>query len=62
MRKANVKKTQGRLARLEDVQDLKTLAEMRRKPLKFRRLEDFLREHTPRELSPHRTGIEVRHL
>ena len=32
------------LERLEDVEDLKTLDAMRKKPLKFRRLEDFLRE------------------
>lgn len=30
------------LERLEDVEDLKVLDEMRKKPLQFRRLEDFL--------------------
>jgi len=35
------------LERLEDIQDLKTLKEMRRKPLKFRPLEEFLREYKP---------------
>lgn len=32
------------LERLEDAEDLKILAEMRQKPLKFKRLEDFLAE------------------
>ena len=32
------------LERLEDVEDLKALDQMRRRPLKFRRLEDVLRE------------------
>jgi PHD/YefM family antitoxin component YafN of YafNO toxin-antitoxin module len=36
------------LERLEDAEDLKTLTEMRKKPLKFKRLEDFLREYSPR--------------
>jgi len=35
---------QEMLERLEDAEDLKTLAEMRQKPLKFKRLEDFLAE------------------
>ena len=30
------------LERLEDLEDLNTLKEMRKKPLKFRKLEDFL--------------------
>ena len=33
------------LERLEDVEDLRRLEEMRKKPLKFRRLEDFLKEY-----------------
>ena len=33
------------LERLEDVEHLKTLEDMRRKPLKFRKLDDFLKEH-----------------
>jgi len=33
------------LKKLEDMEDLKTLEQMRKKPLKFRRLEDFLEEH-----------------
>jgi len=32
------------LERLEDAEDLKILAELRQKPLKFKRLEDFLAE------------------
>ncbi|GIX46093.1 MAG: hypothetical protein KatS3mg131_0304 [Candidatus Tectimicrobiota bacterium] len=38
---------QEMLERLEDVEDLKMLEEMRKKPLKFRKLEDFLKEHQP---------------
>ena len=33
---------QEMLERLEDAEDLKILAEMRQKPLKFKKLEDFL--------------------
>jgi hypothetical protein len=32
------------LERLEDAEDLKMLKEMRSKPLRFRKLEDFLKE------------------
>ena len=35
------------LERLEDAEDLKVLEEMRRKPLEFKRLEDFLNEYAP---------------
>lgn len=35
------------LERLEDMEDIRVLEEMRRKPLKFRKLEDFLNEYTP---------------
>ena len=35
------------LERLEDVEDLKTLERMRKKPLKFRKLDDFLKEYHP---------------
>jgi PHD/YefM family antitoxin component YafN of YafNO toxin-antitoxin module len=35
------------LERLEDMEDLKTLESMRKRPLKFRSLDDFLREHRP---------------
>lgn len=36
---------QEMLELLEDMHDLKVLKEMRKKPLKFRRLEDFLKEY-----------------
>jgi len=36
------------LERLEDVEDLRILREMRKRPLKFRRLDDFLREYPRR--------------
>ena len=35
------------LERLEDLEDLKTLDKMRRKQLKFRKLDDFLKEYHP---------------
>ena len=35
---------QEMLERLEDAEDLRILTEMRQKPLKFKRLEDFLAE------------------
>ncbi len=35
------------LERLEDVEDLKALQAMRKRPLKFRRLEEFLGEYSP---------------
>jgi len=38
---------QEMLERLEDMEDLKMLAEMRKKPLKFKKLEDFLEEYQP---------------
>lgn len=38
---------QEMLERLEDAEDLKMLAELRQKPLKFRKLEDFLKEYPP---------------
>jgi len=34
--------------RLEHADDLKALEKMRQRPLKFRRLEDFLKEYSPR--------------
>ena len=37
---------QGILERLEDAEDLRVLEEMRKKPLEFKRLEDFLNEYT----------------
>jgi PHD/YefM family antitoxin component YafN of YafNO toxin-antitoxin module len=35
------------LERLEDLEDLDMLKEMRKRPLKFRKLEDFLKEYQP---------------
>jgi PHD/YefM family antitoxin component YafN of YafNO toxin-antitoxin module len=35
------------LERLEDLEDLDMLKEMRKKPLRFRKLEDFLKEYHP---------------
>jgi len=35
------------LERLEDIEDLNVLKEMRKKPLKFRKIEDFLKEYHP---------------
>lgn len=35
------------LERLQDAEDLRMLSEMRNKPLKFRSLNDFLKEHSP---------------
>ena len=35
------------LERLEDVEDLNMLKTMRKRPLKFRKLEDFLKEYQP---------------
>jgi len=35
------------LERAEDAEDLRTLKAMRRRPLKFRRLDDFLKSYRP---------------
>ena len=35
------------LERLEDTEDLKMLKEMRKKPLQFRSVDDFLKEYSP---------------
>jgi len=35
------------LERLEDIEDLRMLEEMRKKPLRFRKMEDFLKEYQP---------------
>ncbi len=43
----DIDKYQEMLERLEDIEDLKALKAMRKRPLKFRRLEDFLKEYTP---------------
>ena len=38
---------QEMLERLDDAQDLRTLEEMRKKPIHFRMLDDFLNEYDP---------------
>ena len=38
---------QEMLERLEDTEDLKMLKEMRKKPLQFRSVDDFLKEYSP---------------
>lgn len=43
----DIKEYQRILERLEDVEDLKELEQMRKKPLKFRKLTDFLKEYEP---------------
>ena len=35
------------LERLEDTEDLRTLKSMKKRPLKFRSLDDFLKEYHP---------------
>ncbi len=42
-----IKEYQDMLERLEDIEDLKMLQKMRKRPLKFRKLEDFLKEYSP---------------
>jgi PHD/YefM family antitoxin component YafN of YafNO toxin-antitoxin module len=44
----DIDKYREMLERLEDAEDLKVLTEMRKRPLKFRGLDEFLREYTPR--------------
>ena len=44
----DIEEYQDILERLEDAEDLKTLHEMRKKPLRFKKLDDFLREYNPR--------------
>jgi PHD/YefM family antitoxin component YafN of YafNO toxin-antitoxin module len=41
----DIDKYQEMLERLEDAEDLKILAEMRERPLKFKKLEGFLKEY-----------------
>lgn len=38
------------LERLDDVEDLAVLEQMRKRPLKFRRVEEFLEEYSPNVL------------
>lgn len=40
----DIQEYQEMLEQLEDLEDLKMLKEMRRRPLKFRALDDFLKE------------------
>ncbi len=35
------------LERMEDMEDLKMLEDIRKKPLKFRGLDEFIKEYTP---------------
>lgn len=44
----NINVYQEMLEQFEDVEDLKMLADMRKRPLKFRSLDDFVKEHNPR--------------
>ncbi len=43
----NIEAYREMLERLEDMEDLQALAEMRKRPLKFKKLEDFLAEYHP---------------
>ena len=43
----DIEEYQEMLERLEDMEDLKMLADMRKKPLKFKNLDNFLKEYTP---------------
>jgi len=42
----DIQEYQEILERLEDAEDLRVLEEMRKKPLEFKRLEDFLDEYS----------------
>ena len=44
----DIEEYQGMLERLEDMEDLKMLTDMRKRPLKYRSLDDFLKEYNPR--------------
>ncbi len=46
-KKSDIKDYQEILERLEDMEVLKMLQEMRKNPLKFTKLEDFLKEYQP---------------
>jgi len=43
----DINEYQEMLERLEDAEDLKMLEDMRKTPLKFRSLDDFLKEYSP---------------
>ncbi len=42
-----IREYQTMLERLEEMEDRKTLAVLRKKPLRFKKLEDFLKEYRP---------------
>jgi hypothetical protein len=44
----DIEKYRDMVERLDDVEDLKMLEDIRKKPLKFRTLEEFLRESSAR--------------
>lgn len=44
----DIQEYQEMLEQLEDLEDLKILREMRKRPLRFRALDDFLKEFQPR--------------
>ncbi len=46
----DIDKYREMLERIEDVKDLKTLDEMRKRPLKFKKLKDFLKEYQLKKL------------
>ena len=43
----DINEYQEMLERLDDMEDLRLLSEMRKKPLKFKKLDDFLKEYHP---------------
>ena len=43
----DIEEYQDMLERLEDAEDLKMLKDMRKKTLRFRKLDDFLKEYQP---------------
>jgi prevent-host-death family protein len=49
---------QEMLERLEDAEDLQMLAEMRQRPPKFKKLEDFLAEYEPKG-EPDQMGLPI---
>lgn len=43
----DIQRYEEMLERLDDAEDLRMLQEMRKKPLRFRALDEFLEEHSP---------------
>lgn len=43
----DINEYQEMIERLEDIEDVKMLKDMRRKPLNFKKLDDFLGEYNP---------------